>query len=99
MLLASTALFAGKPSTVTTLSFVPSASVPQFSAASAVITVTSGGLPDTSGTVKLYQAKTQGVPGSCAAQNGNAEVQPPLSATPDANRQATFDRYQARVTD
>jgi hypothetical protein len=99
MLLAGTALFAGPPPpTVTTLSFLPSASVPQFSAASAVITVTSAGLPVTSGTVKLYQAKTQGVPGSCAAQNGNAEVQPPLSATPDTNGQATFDLYQAGLT-
>jgi hypothetical protein len=99
MLLAGTALFAGPPPpTVTTLSFVPSASAPQFSAASAVITVTSAGLPVTSGTVKLYQAKTQGVPGSCAAQNGNAEVQPPLSATPDTNGQATFDLYQAGLT-
>jgi len=99
MLLAGTALFAGPPPpTVTTLSFVPSASVPQFSAASAAITVTSAGLPVTSGTVKLYQAKTQGVPGSCAAQNGNAEVQPPLSATPDTNGQATFALYQAGLT-
>jgi hypothetical protein len=100
MLLAGTAMFAGgpPPPTVTTLSFVPSASVTQFSAASAVITVTSAGLPVTSGTVKLYQAKTQGVPGSCATQNGNAEVQPPLSGTPDASGQVTFDLYQAGLT-
>jgi hypothetical protein len=69
--------------------------VPQFSAASAVITVTSGGLPVTSGTVKLFQTKTAGVPGSCATQNGNAEVQPPLSGTPDANGQVTLDLYHA----
>lgn len=99
MLLASANLFAGNPPpTVTTLSFSPSASVPQFSAVSAVITVTSGGLPVSSGTVKLFQTKTAGVPGSCAAQNGNAEVQPPLSATPDANGQVTFDLYQAGLT-
>jgi hypothetical protein len=99
MLFTSATIFAGPPSpTVTTLSFVPSASVPQFSAASAVITVTSGGLPVNSGTVKLFQTKTAGVPGSCAAQNGNAEVQPPLSATPDASGQVTFDLYQAGLT-
>ena len=99
MLLAGTVMFAAPPpSTVTTLSFVPSASVPQFSAASAVVTVTSGGLPVTSGTVKLFQAKTQGLPGSCETQNGNAAVQPPLSGTPDANGQVTFDLYQAGLT-
>jgi hypothetical protein len=99
MLLASATIFAGPPPpTVTTLSFSPSASVPQFSAASAVITVTSGGSPVSSGTVELFQTKTAGVPGSCAAQNGNAQVQPPLSATPNASGQVTFDLYQAGLT-
>jgi len=99
LLLASTAVSAGNPpSTLTTLSLVPSASVAQFSPASAVITVTSGGLPVTSGTVKLYQTKTQGVPGSCATQNGNAEVQPPLTGVPDANGQVSFDLYAAGLT-
>jgi len=46
----------------------------------------------------LYQTKTQGLPGSCALQNGNAEVQPPLSATPDANGLVTFDLNQAGLT-
>jgi len=46
LLLASTAVSAGNPpSTVTTLSLVPSASVAQFSPASAVITVTSNTFP------------------------------------------------------
>lgn len=99
MLLSGATIFAAPPpATVTTLSFIPSASVPQFSAASAVITVTSGGVPVNSGTVELFQTKTSGVPGSCAAQNGNAEVQPPLTATPDASGHATFDLYQAGLT-
>ena len=98
LLVSATMNAAPKPATLTTLSFVPSASVTQFAPASAVITVTSSGLPVTTGTVKLFQTKTAGVPGSCAAQNGNAAVQPPLEATPDANGQVTFDLYAAGLT-
>jgi len=99
MLLVSTMVFAGNPPpTVTTLSMVPSGSVTQFSPATAVITVASGGLPITSGTVKLFQTKTAGVPGSCATQNGNAEVQPPLTGVPDANGQVSFDLYAPGLT-
>jgi len=86
------------PGTTTTLSFSPSASVNQFAPASAVISVTSGGQPVISGEVKLFQTKTAGLPGSCAAQNGNAEVQPPLTGTPDANGQVTFDLNAAGLT-
>jgi len=99
MLLAGTTMFAGKPpDTVTTLSFVPSASLPQFSAGSAVITVTSSGLPVTSGTVTLFQTKAQGVPSSCSAQKGNSDVQPPLTQTPDANGQVSFNLLDAGLT-
>jgi hypothetical protein len=48
--------------------------------------------------VKLFQTKTAGVPGSCATQNGNAEVQPPLSATPDINGNVTFNLTAAGLT-
>jgi len=99
MLLAGTTMFAGKPpDTVTTLSFVPSASLPQFSAGSAVITVTSSGLPVTSGTVTLFQTKAQGVPSSCSAQKGNSDLQPPLTQTPDANGQVSFNLLDAGLT-
>jgi len=91
-------MYAAKPATVTTLSFVPSASVTQFSPASAVITVTSLNVPVTTGTVKLFQTKTAGVPGSCATQNGNAAVQPPLEGTPNGSGQVTFDLYAAGLT-
>src|SRR6476661_2499973 len=86
------------PATTTALSFSPSANVNQFAPASAVISVTSGGLPVTIGEVKLFQTKTAGLPGSCAAQNGNAAVQPPLTGTPDANGQVTFDLNAAGLT-
>jgi hypothetical protein len=104
ILLASTSALADKPpATTTALSFTPSATVAQFSPATAVIKVTLGanapsGPAVSSGTVKLYQTKTQGVPGSCESQNGNAEVQPPLSATPDANGNVTFDLNAAGLT-
>jgi hypothetical protein len=98
-LLATGGAFAGNPPpTNTTLTFVPSASVNQFAAASALVTVTSGGAPVQSGEVRLYQTKTQGLPGTCAAQNGNADVQPPLVGTPDANGQVTFDLNAAGLT-
>jgi hypothetical protein len=89
---------APKPTPLTTLSLAPSASVTQFSPASAVITVSLSNLPVTTGTVKLFQTKTSGVPGSCATQNGNAQVQPPLEGTPDASGQITFDLYAAGLT-
>jgi hypothetical protein len=95
---ASATTYAAHPATVTTLSFTPSASVTQFSPVSAVITVTSSNLPVTTGTVKLFQTKTAGVPGSCATQNGNAQVQPPIEGTPDASGQITFDLYAAGLT-
>jgi len=99
LLLASANMYGDpKPTTLTTLSFVPSASVTQFSPASAVITVTSSNLLVATGTVKLFQTKTSGVPGSCATQNGHAEVQPPLEGTPDASGQVTFDLYAAGLT-
>src|SRR5690349_19746886 len=99
MLIATSIAFGSNPPpTSTTLSFSPSGSVPQFSAASALVTVTSGGLPVTTGTVDLYQTKTAGIPGSCATQNGNAKVQPPLSATPDSNGKVTFDLAAAGLT-
>ena len=86
------------PLTSTSLSFTPSATVTQFGAASAVISVTSLGLPVTTGTVKLYQTKTSGVAGSCLTQNGNAEVQPPATGTPDVNGQVTFDLQALGLT-
>lgn len=95
---AAMAFGSNPPPTSTTLTLSPSGSVPQFSAASALVTVTSGGSPVTSGTVKLFQTKTAGVPGSCATQNGNAEVQPPLNATPDVNGNVTFDLAAAGLT-
>src|SRR3954447_11578784 len=94
----SMAFGSNPPPTSTTLNLNPSGSVPQFSAASALVTVTSGGSPVTTGTVDLYQTKTAGVPGSCAPQNGNAKVQPPLSATPDSNGTVTFDLAAAGLT-
>jgi len=99
MLLATSMAFGydAPPATITTLSFSPSASVPQLSAASAVVTVTAGGSPVTSGTVKLFQTKTAGVPGSCATQNGHAEVQPPLTAVFNAGT-FTFDLAAAGLT-
>jgi hypothetical protein len=98
MLLATSVSFAAKPASSTTLSLVPSASVPQFSAVSAVVSVTSGGSPVNGGTVKLFQTKTAGAPGSCLTQNGNAEVQPPLSGIPDGNGNVTFDLNTAGLT-
>ncbi|HUQ94364.1 MAG TPA: hypothetical protein VM120_21970 [Bryobacteraceae bacterium] len=99
LLLASANVYGdAKPATVTTLSFAPSASVTQFSPATATITVSSSNLPVTTGTVKLFQTKTSGVPGSCATQNGHAQVQPPLEGTPDVNGQITFDLYAAGLT-
>jgi hypothetical protein len=99
MLLGAAISWAGSPpATVTALSFSPSATVNQFAPASAVVTVTSGGAPVSSGEVRLFQAKTAGLPGTCAAQNGNAEVQPPLVGTPDGNGQVTFDLNAAGLT-
>src|SRR5690242_5475803 len=95
---ASTAFAGNPPSTTTTLSLAPSASVNQFSSVSAIIAVTSGGSPVTTGAVKLYQTKTAGVAGSCTNQNGNAEVHPPLEATPDATGHVTFDLGAAGLT-
>lgn len=58
--------------------------------ATATATVLSGGLSVTSGEVSLSQVKSAGLPSSCAAQNGNSAMQPPVSGTPGVNGQVTF---------
>lgn len=78
------------PSTTTSLSLSPGGSVVQFGTATATATVLSGGVGVTTGSVSLYQAKANGLPSSCAAQTGNAMMQPPVSGTVDANGQVTF---------
>jgi len=96
---ATYALAGPPPSTSTTLAFSPSASVASGSAASAVITVkTSGGLPVTSGTVELFQAKSAGLPSSCAAQNGNAQTTTGATGTPNASGQVTIDLQALGLT-
>jgi hypothetical protein len=99
-LFASAVVFAAGPpaDTSTTISFSPAATVPQFSAASATVTVTSGGAQVTSGTVTLYAAKTAGVAGSCTTQNGNAEVQPALLSASASSGQVVFDLQAAGLT-
>jgi hypothetical protein len=97
--LTGTYVLAGPPaSTSTTLAFSPSASVASGSAASAVVTVTSGGSPVTSGTVELFQAKVNGLPGSCAAQNGGAQTTTGATGTPNASGQVTIDLQTLGLT-
>jgi len=98
-LLATTAVFAGPPAdTSTTVNFSPAATVTQFSAATATVSVTAAGSPVTSGTVELYAAKTAGVAGPCGTQNGAALVQPAALSASASGGQVIFDLQAAGLT-
>ena len=95
------AFAAPPPATATSLTFAPSATVALNGAASAVVTVLtpdSSGLPVSTGTVTLFQAKANGLPGSCEAQNGKADTSTGLTAAPDVNGQVSFDLQAAGLT-
>ena len=98
-LFGSAVAFAAEPAdTATMLTFSPAATVPQYSAATATVSVTSGGAPVTSGTVSVYAAKTAGLAGPCTTQNGDAVVQPALLSAPLTTGQVVFDLQSAGLT-